>query len=170
MNLAIHVERLRERLIAAVEMGGTESKAVVDRLSAGLEAATRLVLLEAISAAAEEITAELAPGAVELRIRGTDPQFVVTLPSDAAGGVGEDGISTNSTVIPQGDDDGESARLNLRLPESLKGRIEEAARREGLSLNAWLIRTAAAAAATKAPGGQTSRSPSGSSRYTGWVR
>lgn len=168
MNLAIYVESLREHLIAAAEMGGAESKAVVDRLSAGLGAATRLVLLEAISAAADEITRELAPGAVEIRLRGSDPDFVVILPSDATGADAADGTTTPLGVIPQGGEEGGTSRLNLRLPEGLKVRIEEAARREGLSLNAWLVRTAAAAA--ERPLGQRSRTPSGNQRYTGWVR
>ena len=165
MILAMHVETLREQLIAAAEMGGAESKAVVERLSAGLEAATRLVLLEAISAAADEITRELAPGAVEVRLRGSDPDFVVTLPSDA---VADDGTRKPLGVISHGGEEGGTSRLNLRLPEGLKMRIEEAARREGLSLNAWLVRTAAAA--VEVPRGQMSRIPGGSQRYTGWVR
>jgi hypothetical protein len=162
------VESLRDQLIAAAEMGGAESKAVVERLSAGLEAATRLVLLETLSAAADEITAELAPGAVELRLRGSDPVFVVILPSDAASEVAADGTTMRLDVIPQSGEEGGTSRLNLRLPEGLKSRIEEAARREGLSLNAWLVRIAATAA--ERPLGQMSRTPGGSQRYTGWVR
>ena len=84
MNLAMYVETLRQQLVAAAETGGPEAIAVVERLSAGLEAATRLVLLETLSAAADEITRELAPGAVEVRLRGSDPDFVVTLPSYAS--------------------------------------------------------------------------------------
>ncbi|MGH8915625.1 MAG: toxin-antitoxin system HicB family antitoxin [Acidimicrobiia bacterium] len=164
MILGMHVESLREQLIAAAEMGGAESMAVVDRLSAGLEAATRLVLLEALSAAADEITRELAPGAVEVRLRGSDPDFVVTLPSDA---VAADGTTTPPGVTSQGGEEGGTSRLNLRLPEALKVRIEEAARREGLSLNAWLVR--AAAAAVEGPQRQMSRTPDGNRRYTGWV-
>ena len=64
---------------------------------------------------------------------------------------------------------GGTSRLNLRLPEGLKAKIEEAARREGLSLNAWLVR--AAAAAVEGTQAQMSRrSPGGSQTYTGWVR
>jgi hypothetical protein len=167
MNLAMYVESLRQQLVAAAEMGGPESRDVVDRLSAGLEAATRLVLLEAISAAADEITRELAPGAVEVRLRGSDPDFVVTLPSDAASELAGEGTTTPVGVLPEGGEDGGTSRLNLRLPETLKGRIEGAARREGLSLNAWLVRTAAAAVESPPP--QMPRTPSGSQRYTGWV-
>lgn len=168
MNLAMYVESLREHLMAAAEMGGPESKAVIDRLSVGLEAALRLVLLEAISGAADEITSELAPGAVEVRLHGSDPEFVVILPSDAAGAVTGDRSTTSFGGVPQGGEDGGTSRLNLRLPEALKERIEEAARREGLSLNAWLVRTSAAA--VEGPLGQMPRNPSGSQRYTGWVR
>jgi HicB family len=168
MNISIHVENLRDQLMAAAEMGGVESRAVVERLSAGLEAATRLVLLEALSAAAAEITAELAPGAVELRLRGREPDFVVSLPSHASGEVAGDGTPTRPAAIPHGGEEGGSSRLNLRLPETLKVKIEEAARREGLSLNAWLVRVAAAAAEGRQ--GQMSPTPSGSQRYTGWVR
>jgi hypothetical protein len=168
MQLATYVQSLRDQLIAAAEMGGTESRAVVDRLAAGLDAATRLVLLETLSAAADEITAELAPGAVELRLRGTDPAFVVTLPSDVANEAAADRTTPPVGGPPDGGDEGGTSRLNLRLPDALKARIEEAARREGLSLNAWLVRAAAAAA--ERPPGHPSRGPAGSQRYTGWVR
>jgi hypothetical protein len=168
MNLAMYVETMRQQLLAAAETGGSEATAVVERLSAGLEAATRLVLLETLSAAADEITRELAPGAVEVRLRGSDPDFVVTLPSYTSGDVEGGRTMTPPTVIPEGGDEGGTSRLNLRLPEGLKTRIEEAARREGLSLNAWLVRTAAAA--VEGPQGQGPRTSSGSQRYTGWVR
>lgn len=164
MNLAVHVETLREHMLAAAEMGGVEATAMVERLSAGLEAATRLVLFDAVTAAADEITREMAPGAVEVRLRGTDPEFVVIpAPDDASGPA-----AGPPDVLPDGDEDGGTSRLNLRLPESLKQRIEDAARREGLSLNAWLVRTAAAA--LDAPPGGPVRPATGGERYTGWVR
>jgi HicB family len=168
MNLAMYVETLRDQLVAAADSGGPESRAAVERLAPGLEAALRLVLLEALSAAADEITRELAPGAVEVRLRGRDPDFVVTLPAYEAGDVSS-GSATSPTVVPAGDDEGSTSRLNLRLPDGLKARIEEAARREGLSLNAWLVRAAAVAVeGTRAQ--MSRRSPGGSQTYTGWVR
>jgi Ribbon-helix-helix protein, copG family len=166
MNLTKYTEALREQLIAAAEMGGAESKAMIDRLSAGLDAATRLVLLEAISDAADEITTELAPGAVEVRLRGTDPEFVVKLPA-AADEVSEVTMGLAGGILQDGDEVGTS-RLNLRLPETLKARIEEAARQEGLSSNAWLVRVVAAAA--DGPRGRMSGAARHSQRYTGWVR
>lgn len=169
MELALYVETLREQLVAAADSGGPGSRAAVERLAPGLEAAMRLVLLEALSAAADEITSELAPGAVEVRLRGSDPDFVVTLPAYEAGDVATSATAASPTVIPTGDDEGGTSRLNLRLPEGLKAKIEAAARREGLSLNAWLVR--AAAAAVEGTQAQVSRrSPGGSQKFTGWVR
>ena len=146
MNLATYVETLRDQLVAAAESGGPESRAAVERLVPGLEAAMRLVLLEALSAAADEITRELAPG-----VGGGPPaRQRPRLRRDPAGLRGRRrrhvrAAPPRPTVIPAGDDEGGTSRLNLRLPEGLKARIEEAARREGLSLNAWLVRAAAAA-------------------------
>src|SRR5262245_62378792 len=80
MNLGMYVDTMRDQLLAAAGSGGPDAKATVERLTPGLEAAMRLALLEAISAAADEITRELAPGAVEVRLRGVDPDFVVTQP------------------------------------------------------------------------------------------
>lgn len=167
MNLAIYVEALRQQLVAVADAGGPESRATIDRIVPGMEAAIRLVLLEALSAAADQITGELAPGTVEIRLRGSDPEFVVTSPTfDVADLPSSGGAATPSVAADEGD--GGTSRLNLRLPEGLKTRIEEAARREGLSLNTWFVRTAAAA--VDAPKGQARRAPSGGQSYTGWVR
>lgn len=167
----MYVEALRDQLVAAAEVGGPESRAAVERLAPGLEAAMRLVLLEALSGAADEITRELAPGAVEVRLRGSDPDFVVTLPAPEADDAGDAtaGSAAPPSVIPTGDDEGGTSRLNLRLPDGLKAKVDEAARREGLSLNAWLVR-AAAVAVEGTQARMTRRSPAGSQRYTGWVR
>lgn len=171
MNLSQYVESLHRELMAAAEAGGSAAVALAERLTAPLETASRLVLLEALSAAASEITAELAPGSVDVRLRGRDPEFVVTSPPapqpfDDAGAT-----PSNENVLSIGDaGDGGTARITLRLPEQLKLRIEESAAKEGLSVNAWLVR---ALAATLEPGDERRarrRGPPGSQRYTGWVR
>lgn len=169
INLAIYVEALRERLLAAAASGGPESRALVERLAPGLDAAVRLVLLEALSAAADEITRELAPGAVEVRLRGSDPDFVVTPPASDAGDVATSAGAASPIVFPDGDGEGGTSRLNLRLPDGLKAKVEEVARREGLSLNAWLVRAAAVAVEGTQPP-TSRRSPRGSQSFTGWVR
>src|SRR4029450_1843809 len=80
MDLAPYVENLRRELAVAADAGGEEARALAERLTAPLESAIRLTLLEALSAAADEITRELAPGSAELRLRGGDPEFAGTPP------------------------------------------------------------------------------------------
>src|SRR5262245_65858633 len=80
MELAPYIEPLQRELSAAAAVAGDDVRNAADRLLTSLDAAVRLVLIDALSAAAEQITAELAPGSVELRIRGRDPEFVVQLP------------------------------------------------------------------------------------------
>ncbi|BCJ48943.1 hypothetical protein Asp14428_04180 [Actinoplanes sp. NBRC 14428] len=80
MDLSTYVSRLREELASAAELGGPDTRALAERLSAPLESGMRLALLDALTAAADEITRDLAPGSVEVRLRSGDPAFVVTPP------------------------------------------------------------------------------------------
>jgi hypothetical protein len=166
MDLTPYVENLRRELAVAAEAGGDDARALAERLAAPLESAVRLMLLDALSAAADDITRELAPGSVELRLRSGEPDFVVTAPP-----VDEpaDEPAPDVAAPPEGDE-GATARINLRLPEQLKAGVEQAASRERLSVNAWLVR-AVAAAVHEGPG---RRLPQRGSRigqaYTGWVR
>jgi hypothetical protein len=69
------------------------------------------------------------------------------------------------------DDEGGVSRINLRLPDQLKARIEQAARGEGLSVNSWLVQAASAALDRNEPGRRRPASPGkGTQRYTGWAR
>src|SRR5688500_9928999 len=81
MDLTRYVDDLRHQVLAATELGGDDIRALAERLMAPVEAATRLVLLDVLSDAADEITGELAPGSVEVRLRQGDPEFVVTAPA-----------------------------------------------------------------------------------------
>jgi predicted HicB family RNase H-like nuclease len=171
MNLTQYVDHLHHHLTVAAEAGGSDANALAERLLAPLETATRLVLLEALSAAAGEISRDLAPGSVDLRLRGRDPEFVVVPPArtvfEGADHGAEGSAAPASTAAADGDD-GNVSRITLRLPEQLKQRMEEAANREGLSVNAWLVRAVAAALEPKERRRST-RHQSGE-RYTGWVR
>ena len=159
MDLQPYVDAVRHELNLAATAGGAEAQALADRLSAPLESAIRLALLEALSAGAEEITSELAPRSVEVRLRGRDPEFVVSAPLDEPSAHG-------SFDVAYGDDDGGTWRITLRLPESLRAAVEAATRKDGSSLNAWLVRAVAAAVQAKA-----GRATPGSARQvTGWVR
>src|SRR5215207_4266225 len=163
MDLTTYVENLRRDLAVAAEAGGEDARALAERLTAPLESTVRLTLLDALSAAADEITRELAPGSAELRLRGGQPEFVVTpAPAD------EPVEATTGEAAPPEMDEGEMTRINLRLPEHLKAAIEQAAARERLSVNAWLVRAVASAAtgpeAARPRGGRMGQA------YTGWVR
>jgi hypothetical protein len=170
MNLSVYVESLRHHLAVAADAGGDAARELAERLTAPLDSAARLVLLEALSDAADEITRELAPGTVEVRLRGGDPEFVVTpSPEEAAfDEIAPPGRRDTSLIATGAGDDGGTARLNLRLPETLKQRVEEAATAEGLSLNAWLLRAAAAALSPERRPQQMNLR--GGDRYTGWVQ
>jgi hypothetical protein len=175
MDLTQHVEELRHQLELAAEAGGDDARVVAIRLTAALDSAARLVLLDAISAAAAEITLDLAPGSVDVRLRGRDPEFVVTPPpvdhpadSDPSNALTPP--TSVGTPATDGDDTGPS-RITLRLPEQLKGRIEEAAGRDGLSVNSWLVRTVSAAVGATDPQQRSVRSsPVGGQSFTGWAR
>jgi hypothetical protein len=161
MNLTPYVENLQRQLAVAADAGGADARALAERLTAPLESATRLMLLDAFSAAADEITRELAPGSVELRLRSGEPEFVVTPADEEASGA--------LAAAPPELDEGAAARINLRLPEQLKAGVEQAAGRERLSVNAWLVRVIATAVAH----GDRSPRPRGGrvgQTYTGWVR
>src|SRR4051794_40477615 len=112
MDLTRYVDDLRRELAIAADAGGDEARALAERLTAPLESAVRLMLLDALSAAADEVTRELAPGSVELRLRSGEPDFVVTPPPDAAADSSEPAADAPPPAEP---DDGATARINLRL-------------------------------------------------------
>ncbi|MGY0059177.1 toxin-antitoxin system HicB family antitoxin [Streptomyces sp. LZ34] len=147
MDLTPYVDTLRRELAVAAEAGGDDARELAERLTAPLESATRLTMLNMLSAAMDEVTRELAPGSVGVRLRGLDPDFVVTPPPTDGGAPLEPAapVGPFKTPAPADGDEGGTSRVNLRLPTHLKARAEEAASREGLSVNAWLVRAVSAA-------------------------
>src|SRR5262245_15634090 len=177
MELDPYIESIHRQLEASAE--GDEARAVVERLVGQLDAAIRLALQDALTAAADEITLELAPGSVEVRLRGREPEFVVSAPpsdptAEAEGEpVDSGGLPPWNEASADAGDEGERqiSRINLRLPERLKAQVERAADREGLSVNAWLVRaTAAGLERTDPPQRRQRRTPHGAQRYSGWAR
>ncbi len=177
MDLTPHVNHLGYEFATLAEAGGAEARALVERLTGPLESAIRMTLLDTLSSATDEISRELAPGSVQLRLRGRDPNFVVTLPAGEPSESGapdvpapDEGGSEGGLLLAE---DGPAARINVRLPEQLKLAVEEAAAREGRSVNAWLVR-AAAAALQRSERDQRPEPRSGGKRakqgFTGWVR
>jgi HicB-like protein involved in pilus formation len=177
MELTQYVESLRRELTTAADVGGEDARALAARLLPPLDAAVRLTLLEALSAAAEEISAELAPGSVDVRLRGGSAGFVVTPPPAPAAPAAGDAVPGPADVrLPFAEgDDAAMVRINLRLPANLKALIEDAAASGGISVNAWIVRAAAAGLAGE---GRLATRPAAARKpdravgdsFTGWVR
>ncbi len=135
MDITPYVESLRRDLAAAAESGSEEIRNAAERLALALDPAARLALMEAISQAAAEITAEMPSGSVDVRLNGRELAFVV------------EGQAAHQAAAPSSpppaadeiDEDGAVARITLRIPESIKVRAEEMAARSGHSLNTWLV-------------------------------
>ncbi|WP_406289360.1 hypothetical protein [Embleya sp. NBC_00896] len=170
MELREYVEALRDELVTASAAGDAETRAIAERLVAPLESAVRLTLLKVLSAAADEITRDLAPGSVDLRLRGMEPSFVVTPPSGDGGPTEDatdepgDAASDWLAGAPGGARSGATARINFRPPQEMKEEIEKAASRQGISVNTWMVRASAAALAN------SRRAHRGKQQFNGWVQ
>ncbi|WP_017539874.1 hypothetical protein [Nocardiopsis halophila] len=171
MDLTPYVDDLRRQLVTAAEAGGEETRAIAERLTAALEPAARLALLDALSSAAEEITRDVAPASVEVRLRGGQADFIVTPPPVGPAGAEAPDPAASPRPLPPEAEDGGTSRITLRLPDRLKPLVEDAARLEGLSVNAWLVRAVGSAlgGGTDQPSGRVTGRQVGRG-YTGWVR
>jgi HicB-like protein involved in pilus formation len=126
VQLERFIDALEAELASLAAIGDEESQAAATRLSGALRSAAGLRFLDVLSEAALELSGQLPSGHVEVRLAGQEPSLVyVESPEAAASPAGEEGLSS---------------RITLRLPEQLKGSIEAAAAREGVSVNAWLVR------------------------------
>jgi hypothetical protein len=128
MQLTPHIQALQEELAAVAGLGGEAGAATADRIAQALEPSFRLRLLDALTEAALEVSAQLPDGRVEARLAGRDLELVYVAESEPA---------------PVPADDPMTARITLRLPEGLKGGVDAAAAFEGLSANTWLVQTIA---------------------------
>ena len=129
MQLERFIDALEAELASLAAIGDEESQAAAARLSGALRSAAGLRFLDVLSEAALELSSQLPSGHVEVRLAGQEPNLLyVESPEAAAAPAVEDGLSS---------------RITLRLPEQLKGSIEAAAAREGVSVNAWLVRALA---------------------------
>ena len=142
MDLSPYLESVRVGVTNASALADEPTQQVAERLGMAIESSTRLALIQALSDATSTISAELAPSSVELRMVGQDPEFVVSVQSAEA----EPTLLLPEPESGDGDasespDDEPVSRITLRLPQSVKTRVDEMASSEGISTNAWLIRT-----------------------------
>jgi antitoxin component of RelBE/YafQ-DinJ toxin-antitoxin module len=179
MELTPYIDRLRADLVTAAETAGPEARAVAERLTLALDSAVRMTVLEVLSDAAAEVTQQLPDAAVDVRLKGRDPQFAITL---------TEGEHDDTRALPSeepaddaGDADETVARITVRLPESVKTRAEEVAAARGQSLNAWIVQALRLATRERAVnvdidlssvpfGPGTGFGPRRSKRVQGWVR
>jgi len=162
MELAQYVTDLQRQLASSAENGSDETRAAAERLAASLDAATRLVLLDVLSAAVGEITRDLAPGSVDLRLRGREVEFVVVQPTSEP-------EPDDPPVASVDLDDASTSRTTLRLPDALKSRVDDAAAADGLSVNTWLVRAVAAALQPKQRR-SAQRTLRTGDNFAGWAR
>ncbi|HEY5786811.1 MAG TPA: hypothetical protein VIT65_18750 [Microlunatus sp.] len=157
MDLSPYLETVRHGVTSAAALGDDNTRLTAERLGGAVEASTRLALIRVLSDAAAQISAETAPTSVELRMNGPDPELVVLvpapspeptllLPDDTPYPEGSDPDAPPSDAEPAlgepggSEDDEPVARISLRLPASVKAKVDEKADGDGISTNAWLLR------------------------------
>src|SRR5690349_14503492 len=153
MDITPYVESLRHDLTAAAEAGGDEAREAAERLALALDPAARLMLMDALSQAAAEITSELPAGSIDVRLKGREPQFVVDVPTMPMAAAPQPPAppAPPSAEDAEGEvEDDAVARITLRLPESVKYKAEELAAKSGHSLNGWIVNVVRAATRDRA--------------------
>jgi hypothetical protein len=145
MKMSVHVDGVVTDLTAGAD-GDPAAESVVERLIRMVEPSVRMRLFDALGEAVRELNVQLPSGRVEVLLDGRDATLTFVGGSEPAEERPEDDLT---------------ARITLRLPERLKGEAESAAAREGLSMNAWLVRAVRGALDRRPPGGR---------RLTGYAR
>ena len=177
MDLTPYIRQLREDLTAAASAGDEQTQRTATVLSAALEPATRLAIMNALSDLAAEVTAALDDRVVEVRLDGRDVRVAVSSPSNA--GPHAAGPRTEAQppsfepgVAAFGDAGGDIRRMTLRLIDQVKNQAERAAAEQGVSLNTW-ISQAVAGALRSEPWNEprcTRDDRRGRNRVQGWVQ
>ena len=163
MELSPYVEGLRRELGSLTRFASDDVIEVAGKLADALDASVRLTLLEALSAAAAEITTRLDDAVIDVRLTAGEPEFVITNVPQHAHQPPEPAADASA-------EDTGSARVTLRLSEALKARVEAQAAADGLSVNSWLAHAAIRALEGSGTGrNQRSRSGIGQ-RITGYAR
>ncbi len=170
MDLNSYLGSLRQALANAASTSAPEVQDAADRLAQSLEPALRLALMELASDLAADVTSRLEGAVVEVRLRGGSPELVVDQQVPTEQFAPPAPPEPPVPPMPPEPEDASQTRVTLRLPESLKARVDEAAATDGVSINSWLVR-AVQKALTSPGSASTSSGPAGlGRRMTGWVR
>jgi HicB family len=163
MELSDFVGKLRGELASITRFAGEDVARAAELLTEALDSSVRLILLDVLSAAADDITARLGDAVVEVRLADGEPTFVVTTAPP-------EGEYDEPAGAPAAEGEAGTARLTLRLPDSLKAQVETAAARDGVSVNTWLIRAARRSLDAPARGRQAPGRWGPGQRITGFAR
>jgi len=167
MELSEYIDNLRQEVAAVTRVAGEDVARAGQMIAEALDSSIRLTLLDVLSGAAAEVTSRLEDTAVELRLSSGNPTFVVVhapqeLPPPSPPAAGP--------ARGEGEEETGTSRVTLRLPDGLKARAEAAAARDGLSLNAWLVRAASRALDDPPASGPPSSRRGPGQRITGFAR
>ena len=127
MQMAPQIASIQSDLAAAAMLGDEATAEAARRLSDAVATSLHLRLLDVLGDAALDVNGQLPSGHVEVRLAGREPELVYVAD-----------LEPTAEQQPSGDD--QNARITLRLPEALKAAVEEAADREGVSTNTWIVR------------------------------
>jgi hypothetical protein len=152
MQTAQFIEALQADLRELAQLGGDELVQAAHRLEGAVKQSATLRLIDALTQVALEVSSQLPNGHLDVRLAGQDPELVY---------VEEEGEEPQAQTA----EDGLTARITLRLPDSLKVTLEKAAEAEGVSVNTWLVR--ALQRAVSSGGGRAVRS---GKRITGYAQ
>jgi hypothetical protein len=167
MDLSEYVAALRQEMATITRFANQDVARAAEMLTDAMESSVRLTLLQALSAAAAEITSELDDAVVDVRLAGSDADFVVTMTNDEPL---RPPAPPTVPAPPGGEAADDMTRVTLRLPEPLKARVEAAAGTAGVSVNAWLIRAISQALDNPSGRERPGRSRGPGQRYTGFAR
>ncbi len=146
--MSLVVDGLRSDVVAVGELGDDAVAEAAERIAAVLARSVPSRIFDLLSDAAAELSAELPEGRIEIRVAGDDVRLDYV----------------EDEHVPDGDADGDvPARITLRLGEGLKARVEEGAASEGISVNAFIVRTL-----ERGTSAQRSRNRRGGNRLRGY--
>ncbi len=148
MQVDAYIQALREDLAAVAAVGDESTARAAQLLAVALDAALARRLLEALNEAALELSGQLSSARIEVRLSGNEPQLVL--------------VEDEQELETGPSDEAFTARITLRLPDSLKERIEKAAARDGVSANTWIVN------ALMRTGGEPRRATHTGRRMTGF--
>ncbi|SDM92182.1 hypothetical protein [Allokutzneria albata] len=189
MDLTPYIAALREDLATAASAGDEQTRRTAAVLSAALEPAARLAIMNALSDLAAQVTAAQDDHVVEVRLRGRDVEVVTSpvraprpqpepeeVPEPEPEAAAEEAQPKDETPLKTAFDDatGNISRVTLRMVDEIKSKAEKAAASQGVSLNSWMGYAVRSALQNRASNQQKARreqeQPETGERVRGWVR